>query len=212
MPSVTRRLRTRDPEIKAGVEDALLGAMERLLANGQSFTSVSVEQLASEAGIARSTFYLHFRDKGDLVQRLMLKVTQELVSAAGIWFEKPEMASPVEMRAALERIVNVYDQHRAVMSAVVETSTYDPNVAQVFHGMMHSLVGESRRTLERIRRSGRASPGLTPEIADILTWAVERACYQLMTGKERIENNRLVDSLLHICWNAIYGAGVPAPR
>lgn len=204
MPSVTRRTRARAADTKAGVEESLLGAMERLLAAGQSFTSVSVEQLANEAGIARSTFYLHFRDKGDLVQRLMTQVTRELVAAAGTWFEKPEIAQRADLQAALRQIVEVYNQHRAVMRAVVETSAYDPNVARLFNGMMDNLVGESRRTLERIRRSGRASPGMTAEVADVLTWMVERACYQLLGGKTPAETERMVTSLTHIAWNAIY--------
>jgi AcrR family transcriptional regulator len=208
MTSVTRRMRAHVPASKTGVEESLLGAMERLLASGQSFTSVSVEQLANEAGIARSTFYLHFRDKGDLVQRLMSQVTREILTAAGSWFDKPEIAERSDLQDALRQIVAVYNRHRAVMRAMTETAAYDANVARLYSGMMDNLVGESRRTLERIRRAGRAHPGMTPEVGDVLTWMVEHACYQLLGGKTQAETERMITSLTHIVWNAIYA---PAP-
>jgi AcrR family transcriptional regulator len=49
----------------------LLEAMERLLSQGQSFSALTVETLASEAGIARATFYLRFKDKSALVASLL---------------------------------------------------------------------------------------------------------------------------------------------
>ena len=40
---------------------------ERLLAEGSVFSEMSVEQLITEADIARSTFYVYFEDKGALM-------------------------------------------------------------------------------------------------------------------------------------------------
>ena len=75
-----RRLRASQP--KATIEDRLLGATERLIEQGFSFATLTVEQLATEAGIARATFYLHFSDKSELVAKLMVRVTQEVVGSA----------------------------------------------------------------------------------------------------------------------------------
>jgi len=49
----------------------LLEVVQQLLDEGESFTEMSVERLVSEAGISRSTFYVYFEDKGDLLRTTM---------------------------------------------------------------------------------------------------------------------------------------------
>lgn len=207
MPSITRRARARSPDTQAGVVEALVGAMERLIGQGHSFTALSVEQLAREAGIARSTFYLHFSDKGQLVHRLLQRIAEELSAAAGLWFAQPELTQREDLQAGIRSIVDVYERHHAVMTAVVETAAYDPEVAQLFHGMMDALVSESRRSLRRIQQSGKAHPDATPEVADVLTWMLERACYQLLKGRKPAQRERLAETLTHIAWTAMFAPG-----
>jgi len=81
MRSVTRRPRGRPDGTTVS---SLLEALERMLEQGRSFTTVSVDELAREAGISRATFYLHFRNKGDVVRRLMEEVEKEVAAAAGV--------------------------------------------------------------------------------------------------------------------------------
>ncbi|WP_162932461.1 TetR/AcrR family transcriptional regulator [Solimonas sp. K1W22B-7] len=207
MPSITRRARARSSETQAGVVEALVGAMERLIAGGQSFTALSVEQLAREAGIARSTFYLHFSDKGQLVHRLLQEITREMSTAAGTWFAQPELTRREDLHTAIRSIVEVYERHHAVMTAVVETAAYDPEVAQLFHQMMDSLVMESRRSLRRIQQNGKAHPDATPEVADVLTWMLECACHQLLKGRKPAQRERLAETLTHIAWTAMFAPG-----
>src|SRR5689334_4756637 len=70
MPSVTRRA-SDGTNRRAVVEAKILKATEQLLVGGASFTGLGVQRLAAEAGIPRSTFYLHFRDKTELLLRLI---------------------------------------------------------------------------------------------------------------------------------------------
>jgi AcrR family transcriptional regulator len=58
MPSITRRTRS-GAERRAEVESRLLGATVRLLAGGESITELGVQRIAAEAGVARSSFYVH---------------------------------------------------------------------------------------------------------------------------------------------------------
>jgi AcrR family transcriptional regulator len=55
-PTDRRIVRTRDT-----LGDALLQLMEE-----QSFDSITVQQVLDRAGVSRSTFYAHYRDKDDL--------------------------------------------------------------------------------------------------------------------------------------------------
>src|SRR5262245_25985386 len=77
MPSITRN---RNPEERrAALDERVLAVVERLLAEGLRYTEISVARILQEAGIARSTFYVHFRDKTDLLSRLAGTLRQNLL-------------------------------------------------------------------------------------------------------------------------------------
>jgi AcrR family transcriptional regulator len=214
MPSITRRAKPRAPVPAANVEELLLGAMERLLAAGQSFTSVSVEELAREAGIARSTFYLHFRDKGELVQALMQRVMSEVLAAVAGWLSGPQLADRADLRSAISGVVHAYQQHRAVMLAAVETAAYDAEVARIFYDKMNVMALQTRQAIEGVARAKGATVPL-PEVSDVLVWALERSCHQLLGNKTPAQVERVIDALTHVSWHALYAPdalGAPATK
>ena len=199
----TRRTRAKPVADRPRMEDKLLQAMEELLAEGVSFSSVSIEQLTTTAGIARATFYLHFRDKGELVTRLMGRVRQEIVASAGLWFEHAERAQREDMRRALRGILGVYQKHHVIIDAVVETASRDAEVARLWRETMEALCAESRRAVLSLRQVGRASEAATPLLADLLTWSVNHCALQYGRRLRGAQLEKLADTLTHICWNAI---------
>src|SRR5215213_1715600 len=86
MPSVTRKSQSSRAERRDEIRRRLLAVVENLLDKGENFTEVSVERLVSEAGISRSTFYVYFEDKGDLLLGWFNDITAELANAAGAWW------------------------------------------------------------------------------------------------------------------------------
>jgi AcrR family transcriptional regulator len=201
MPS--RRSRTQPIADRPKVEDKLLQAMEKLLAEGGSFSSVSIEQLTAAAGLARATFYLHFRDKGELVTRLMGRVRQEIVASAGLWFQHAELAQREDMHKALRGILGVYQKHHVIIDAVVETAARDAAVAQLWRETMDALCAESRRAVLSLRQAGRAAEAATPLLADVLTWSVNHCALRYGRRLRGAQLEKLADTLTHICWNAI---------
>src|ERR1700758_4252388 len=65
--------------------EAVRAAVERLTADGTSFTELRVERIAKEAGIARSTFYLRFRDKTTLLCTLAEAVGHDVFAEVDDW-------------------------------------------------------------------------------------------------------------------------------
>ena len=50
------------------------------------FTEVTVDPISNAAGLARSTFYLHFRDKFDVLRAMTEEVIQGLVETlTAVW-------------------------------------------------------------------------------------------------------------------------------
>ncbi len=205
MVSVTRRrARQADTATAAGMEERLLAALERLLEREANFTAVSVERLAREAGISRATFYLHFRDKGDLIGRLMRHVEDEVVAAGGLWFQHAEDASYDDLRRAMHGFLGVYRKHSAILRAAAETAAYDEEVDVVYQRMIGRFRAESQRAVARIAGRGRAHAELPPLLADVLSWSVDYCYVKFGTGLSGNELDGLVDALTHVVWHAIF--------
>ncbi|MBS0370559.1 MAG: TetR/AcrR family transcriptional regulator [Proteobacteria bacterium] len=144
--------RRRGCQLKATVENRLLAATERLIEQGQGFATLTVEQLASEAGIARATFYLHFADKGELVAQLMGRLTQEIVGSAGDWFEARGQSGPQTVKQALVGIISTFRKLHAILAAVEATKAQDETVARLHREMMARLCERSRRAVAAVKQ------------------------------------------------------------
>jgi AcrR family transcriptional regulator len=86
VPSVTRRAQNRRAARRDEIREHLLEAVERLVSDGLSFTELSVERLATEAGVSRSTFYVYFDDKAALLTAWLAEVIDEVTEAAQGWW------------------------------------------------------------------------------------------------------------------------------
>lgn len=213
MPTAARSMparRSRSTAERPKIEDRLLLAMEQLLEQGHSFSAVSIEQLTGAAGLARATFYLHFRDKGELVTRLMQRVRDEIVASAGLWFEHAELARREDMRRALRGILGVYQKHHVIIDAVIETARTDTQVAQLWREVLDALCAESRGAVQHLRQAGRAHEAATPLLADVLTWSVNYCAMHYGPRLRGAALEKLTDTLTHVCWNAIVQDGEPA--
>jgi AcrR family transcriptional regulator len=210
--SVTRVARRERPDKRSQVEQALLEATERLLDRGASFTELSVEQLANEAGIARSTFYVYFVDKGELVRSLATRVTREMASACAKWWVVADQAIWDDLCDAMADALDVYEHHRAAFSALVETSAYDPAVAALFHDMLKEVINDSRKGYDRIKAAGKLNENVTRETSEALSLMVERTCYQLGRHADAARRKALAQALAHIVWSTVYAPSVPRTR
>lgn len=116
-----RQRRARRPSI----EDRLLPAMERLFEQGQNFATITVEELAREAGVARATFYLHFKNKGELVAPRMGLLTQGVVGSASAWFDPKGRSGAQTVMQALTGIVTTFHKRHVILAAVATTTGHD---------------------------------------------------------------------------------------
>src|ERR1700744_6699622 len=101
MPSVTRKPQASRQERRDQIERRLLGAPERLMRGGASFTELSVDRLSTEAGMSRANFYIYFEDKGDLLRRLAGQVFGDLAEGAERWWSVAWRHNPEDVRAAM---------------------------------------------------------------------------------------------------------------
>lgn len=198
-PRPTRRTRARlGDQPRLSIEDRLLAAMERLLEQGHRFAALSVEQLALEAGIARGTFYLHFRDKGELVARLMSQVTEEIIASTGTWMSNADAAHHPELRQALVGMVATFKKHQAILSAINDMAPYDDTVARLYRTMVDRICAQSRVSLDIIRGKGLSRAGASDDVADVMSWMIVLYCARFVGERSGPALDRLAESLGYI--------------
>lgn len=212
MPSVTRKSTSSRGERRDQLRDRLLTAVEKLLADGESFTELSVERLASEAGVSRSTFYVYFEDKGELLRAWFVEIFGRVEGAARQWYGLTGDFTQADLRTALAHLVHTYRPHTMLMSAVVDASGYDPSVRELVARMMERNTASMRKHIRTGQAAGAVNPELLPgETAAWLTWMAERGFHQLVRGAPDAEVERLIDAYTSIVWNTLY-AGAPSRR
>jgi AcrR family transcriptional regulator len=205
MPSVTRKTQTGRAERRDQIRARLLDAVERLLADGENFTELPVERLVSLAGVSRSTFYVYFEDKGELIRAWLADIIAELDVAAQGWWSLGADADWDDLRAALGRVVAVYRPHTTLMAAAFDAAAYDGGVREQVDQLMQRNTAGLRKHI----RSGQAGGFvdeklLAAQTAAWLTWMAERGLHQLVRDADEADLERLVDAYATIVWNTLY--------
>lgn len=205
MPSPTRHARSTRAQRREEIRDLLGTAVEKLMADGESYTELSVERIVRAAGISRATFYVYFEDKGDLLRALAEDFVERMLEAASAWWSLPGDASRADLRVALRAIFDAYRPHKLVAAAVVEVSSYDASLRALFGDLLERVIAAVTEHIETGQREGFVEPELDPQrTAAWLTWMAERGLYQLVAPAGAAATERLLDALTDITWNTLY--------
>ncbi len=208
MASVTRGARKSQAnrqERREQIEGRLLDATDRLMADGTSFTELSVDRLATEAGISRASFYIYFEDKGDLLRRLAGQVFGDLTADAATWWTVADRRDPADVLAAMTAIVASYRRHQPVLLALNEMAGYDGAVGQTYRDLLDGISAQFARVIEAGQAEGSIRAGLpAATTASSLTWMVERSCQQNLPGRPSSYDAELAATLAQIIRGALY--------
>jgi TetR/AcrR family transcriptional regulator, ethionamide resistance regulator len=205
MPSVTRKSQNSRAQRRDEMRHRLLEVVERLLGEGESYTEISVERLVQEANISRSTFYVYFEDKGDLLRAWFNEIVEELNEAAEPWWSLDGDATREDLRGVLESIVKGYQPHTPLMAATYDAAAYDVAIRELVGGMMDGNAAGLRKHIRAGQKAGFVDPELPPaQTAAWLTWMAERGLHQLVRTAGAAELEKLIDAYTAIVWNTLY--------
>ncbi|MDT5327354.1 MAG: hypothetical protein QOF25_4506 [Mycobacterium sp.] len=205
MPSVTRKPQANRQERRERIERQLLDATERLMGGGASFTELSVDRLATEAGISRASFYIYFEDKGHLLLRLAGQVFGDLADGAERWWSVAERRDSADVLAAMTDIIASYRRHQPLLIALNEMAAYDPQVGATYQELLTGISARMATVIEAGQADGYVRRELQAATAgSTLTWMVERACQQNLPGRPQSFDAELADTLTQIVWGTLY--------
>jgi TetR/AcrR family transcriptional regulator, ethionamide resistance regulator len=199
-------------EKRQATEAAVLTAMEELLAEGTPYAALSVERIATRAGISRTAFYFYFADKRELLMRLATVLSDEFYREADAWWSGAGDGAE-QLTAAVGKIAALYRAHSPLICAIVEVAAYDEVVGPFWRALVERFVDASAQRIAGEIQAGRADPVLVPHaMAFSLVWMTERALYQMLAQDHPVGGEELVGALVRIWTSTVYGTAASGPR
>jgi AcrR family transcriptional regulator len=202
---VTRKPSTA-PERREAVEQRVVDAVERLLHQGHSFAELSVGTIAEEAGVARSTFYVHFADKTQLLIRLAEAVTADIVAEGARWLTIDHGAGVAPLTSSLELIIHTYRRHEGLFEAILAGTGYDPAVAAFWRAHIEVIVTSGNERLRTAQADGLVNPDIDIEpLSRMVAWSIERTISMHVVDHPPAEDAALAAAMARALTLMMYG-------
>ncbi|MBN9739297.1 MULTISPECIES: TetR/AcrR family transcriptional regulator [unclassified Pseudonocardia] len=188
----------------------LLEVVERRLRAGETFADIKVGEIVTEAGLSRTTFYVYFEDKADLLRAWYDDVSLEIMGAAERWWTLGADLERPDLRSALAAIVAAYRPHPELMAATHEAIGYDQDVRHSVNSAMENYIAGLAGHIERGQAEGFVDPALPPhDTAYWLQWMAERGLHRMVRSESAARTESLLDAYSMVVWNTLYA---PARR
>src|ERR671918_2824127 len=195
----TRR-RRRPQEAEREILDAARG----LLAQRPSH-KVTVGAIMAETTLSRKSFYVYFRDRYELLTRLVEPLGAERDAiVAELWREGADMATGG--RAALLALAALYAGQGPLLRALAEASSQDREAKRAWREFLEPVIaGHAEKIREEIER-GRIA-GVDPEpTARALIGMNLQFFFDQLVDNPRPDLEATADTLLTIWQRTLYGA------
>jgi AcrR family transcriptional regulator len=189
----TRR-RRRSP---AEAEREILESAEGFLRE-RPLRELTIDEVMAGTGLSRPAFYVYFRDRHDLVLRLIAEIGSELFVMADRWLKGGDL------RAGVEGVVAVYAKHGPVLRAISDAAVDDPDVEDAYHGLVQRFIDATSDHIRSEQRNGRAKGMTARRTAAALVWMNERYLSMCLGGPKPVRAREVADTLHHIWMRALY--------
>jgi AcrR family transcriptional regulator len=188
----------------------VLAAVEDLLAAGRSFVELSVQEIADAAGVARSTFYVHFADKTELLIRLAEASMADIFAEAEAWMTGDQTGGVAELQGVCRRIISDYRAHRPLLEAVGAATAYDPEVFRWWRARLQAFIDVTAARLASEVAAGRSEPDLPVRpTAGLIVWSIERTVSMTVAVTPEADDDELAAALARSTWLAVRGRSTP---
>ena len=156
--------RRRSPE---EAERAILAAARSFLEE-RPFRAMTVEGVMARTGLSRPAFYAYFRDRYDLVTRLLEGIGGLLFALDRRWLAGSANGGREEAREvlieALRRGSETFVLYGPVLRAMADAASQDSRVEEVYRfGLIERLIGAVATRISRDVAAGLSPKGLDPE-------------------------------------------------
>jgi AcrR family transcriptional regulator len=193
-----RKRRRRRPE---EARREILDAAEALLEESPA-VDVTVQAIMARTTLSRKSFYVYFRDRGDLFTNLLTPLRADADAALARWriaFDNVEAG-----REALRSAAILYQEHGPLLRALAHAATQDPELARVWHGAIDQIVGVAEEQIEAVNRAGRHPPLEVERTARALVTMNVHYLLDQLAGNPEADADAVVTTLATIWERTIY--------
>jgi AcrR family transcriptional regulator len=187
-----------------GVTEDVIDATVRCLAAGESVTSLGIQRICQEAGVARSAFYKNFADKTDLLRRVVADATADLFDTAHAWAAGG--GGKESMVAAHWNTVRVWREHAPLLRAYFEAAAYQPELAAIWDDRIEEIVTVMKERIDNGQRDGSVPDDLDAQmVAEFIVSGFERLTAQHIATTPASADKAFARSISEVGWRLIYG-------
>jgi AcrR family transcriptional regulator len=197
------RRRRRRPE---EAEREILDAAEELFRERPSH-EVTVSAVMERTTLSRKSFYVYFRDRHDLIARLVAPLRAEIDAySAEARATHKDLAGWA--RAVFLEVARVYSAHGELLRALRESSGQDVDAERVWREFTDPPIARVAALIREEVEAGRAR-GLDPDRTARALITMNLGCFfEQLIGKPRAKPEPIVDTLVEIWTRTIYGKPV----
>ncbi len=188
-------------------QDAILLTAEALLGE-RAFDDISIEDLATGAGISRPTFYFYFSSKEDVLLALLDRVITEVEHRIGELPREFHSDPAGFWTRSIGTFVDVFASHRGVSTAAIAARARNNEVRALWSKSMQSWADFSTDVIRSERTRGAAPEGIDAyDLAVCLNLMNERVITAVLNQESpAIAESRALDVLATIWIRSIYGS------
>lgn len=187
--------------------DALLGAMTRLLER-KRFGDLSVADITTEAGVARSGFYFYFESKYAALGSASVEIWSEFVDATASYVRPDEESVSDYVERVLQNALRIWRSHEALLIASLEALPLDEELTRAWREQIGRVSDLVAQQVERDRAAGLVAPGFD-DIPTLVRRLGETTMYLLYQDRsdnaDEAASQQTVEVLKHI-WLTAMGA------
>jgi len=186
-------MQRRKPDERVRRTHERLGSALVALIQEKPIDDVTVQEVLDRASVGRSTFYLHFRDKNDLLLSQLEKFLEMMSTALSIRKEESHRVVPVaEMFAHIGSQKKIY---RALADSGRLNDFFDLAQGYFARGIEQRLVESGRLPKLPQRELGARASALAGSLLSLLRWWLDRGAK---------EPPRAMDELFHrMVWSGL---------
>ncbi|HYU84954.1 MAG TPA: TetR/AcrR family transcriptional regulator [Kribbellaceae bacterium] len=202
----TPGVRRRGPSKGDRTSQAILDTAEKLLAE-RDLGSITIDELASGAGISRSAFYFHFESREAVLYLLADRVLAELFESAEVWMSRRGAPPEDAVRTAIAGNLAIWRKHGAVLRAALRARDGDPAMERFWVDVARRFIGAAAQQIEADRAAGIALPGppSAKQVASVLVSMNDEVFYHQSRAR-RSGDREVVDTLTTVWLRSIYGS------
>ncbi|MDY6995106.1 MAG: TetR/AcrR family transcriptional regulator [Actinomycetota bacterium] len=193
----------RQPQKSDLRRSAILDSLDHHLRE-TGFDGINIADVARRAGVTRSAFYFYFENKAAAVAALLEPMYDDGFIASDIL--TTSTAPPHQrIRTMLEALLDTVEQHRYLLTAMLDARATSSAIRQVWDEARDSFVPSLAAMIAAERDAGRAPDGPPTEVLAAVLLEFNDRLLERYTVGGRLTRDELLDGAEAIWVRTIYG-------